>query len=208
MGGYRGHTMGILIRRTFILLSLLAMILSTIMASACYGLHSVTDPDSKTPGYKLFTGRTGGVRVSFEYPNTWRRISADGLVYLVSQDSYVTVCSVANKSEGGNYADAGELTQHWLDSWSTAPEFRVLSRGKAQLGQAEGEEVMYSRRFQGSDPHAPLVPIELGEIAVTRTLDVDYKGRIYVIDLLAAVDRFETVKGDFEHLIATFRFLE
>lgn len=201
------------IPRSHVLLSLLTMILCTITVSGCYGLRSLNDPESETPGYKLFTskkigGLVSGVRIRFEYPDTWSASLGEAMVYLWSQDSYVIVESDYNSRKGMDYANAAELTEDWLDWVSTEPEFQLLSRAKAQLGQAQGEEVMFSYLFHGSDPHVPLVPIDSGTTAITRSVIADYKGRIYYIDLLVAADRYDQAKVDFERILETFEFLD
>lgn len=194
-------------RRTLMILSLSTIIVFLLTtASACFILHPATDPDSKTAGYKLFTGRTSGISISFEYPNTWTRYSDDGLVYLISKDSYIRIDSSTNKINGAN-TNANEDLQNWIDLWSTAPEFQIISRNEVRLGQAKGEEAIFSRVFQGSDTHAPAPPVQIGDTVIERTLEADYNGRIFFIDLLVQADIYDQVRGDFEHLIATFQYL-
>jgi hypothetical protein len=73
------------------------------------------------------------------------------------------------------------------------------------LGQVEAQELTYSYRFKGTEAH---YGITFDEIVTRRYLAADYKGRIYDIDLFVDADRYENVREGFEHLIATFRFLE
>jgi len=64
----------------------------------------------------------------------------------------VVIDSVVNKSKGGDYIDASDLIQSKLDSRSKQTYLKILSRNKIQVGQGEGEEVVFSYIFPGQDP--------------------------------------------------------
>jgi len=120
----------------------------------------------------------------------------------------VSITSDVTAAKGGDFTNAGELVQHLLDLDSAAPEFRILSRTRVRLGQVEAEEVIYSYRFVvKDDPHLPPGTV-INKVLVARELAVDYGERIYHVGLLADGDKYENLKEGFEHLIATFRFLE
>jgi hypothetical protein len=173
----------------------------------------VTDPESNTPGYKLFEGKKNGFRISFEYPDSWGRVSLAtsgnyNYMPLLPPDSSVIIDSVTNKNKGGDYIDASDLIQSKLDSKSRQTYLKILSRNKIQVGQGEGEEVTFSYIFPGQDPQKPPVYARAGEVVIFRLLDVNYKDHIYDINVVAAEDKYESAKVDFEHLIRTFRFLD
>jgi hypothetical protein len=166
-----------------------------------------------SPESRLFTGRTEGFRISFEYPDTWRRdevykYDAYRVISLYSSGLTVSVSSDVTANNGGDFADASELiqTHAGYDSWR--PEFQIISRSKTQLGQVEWEEVIYSCRFiHNLDPHLPPNTV-VDYIGINRSLATDHQGRIYGINLIADVDSYQEVREGFEHLIATFRFLD
>lgn len=173
----------------------------------------VTDPQSKTSGYKLFTGATDGFPISFEYPNGWSRMSIDKgattrHVRFLSSDCAVVVNSFINKSKGGDYANADELIQYKLSLKDQQPEFEIVRRTMVRLDQTDGEEAIYSYLFEGSDPHAPPVPIYTNDPAIAWIIDADYKDRICDLNFISKADNFEVAKLGFEHLIATFSFLQ
>jgi len=185
------------------------------LLSSCSGLlHYVTDPQAKTPGYRLFTGHTEGLRISFEYPDTWKRLSIEKydafeLLRIDDENSAsINVVSDVNAANGGEFENAHTLLQHYLSHESDSPTLKILSQGKVLLGNVEGEEVSYSSRFTAE--HMPGKPADyiVDKVVIWRYIVVDYKGRIYDIHLLVDADKYDAVKEGFEHLIATFRFLE
>ena len=184
----------------------------TTFGNAC-NIHSVvSDPASDTPGFKLFKGTTKGFRISFEYPDSWDRVSVDRVgtysyMPLLPTDCSVIINTDAKKSKGGTYSNSSEAIQHGIDSESTLTDFTILKHDMIQLGQVEGEELMYSYIYPGQDPHMPVVYASSGETVIARKIVIDYQDYIYFIDLLAAADNYENAKPGFEHLIATFKFL-
>lgn len=207
--------MKVSIHYRFLILSIIVIIagMFIILASSCNEKTEVIDPTSDTPGYKLFKGTTNGFRISFEYPDSWGRVSVGRVgtynyMPLLPPDCSVIIDSDVNKNKDGDYTNASEVLQSKLDSESTLTDFKILNRDKIQLGQGVGEEVIYSYVFPGQDPHMPKVYAYRGEIVISRTIDVDYRDRIYDINLIAAVDKYDNAKIGFEHLINSFKFLD
>jgi hypothetical protein len=130
--------MNMLVHRRVVNLSLLTFVTIFTMAFSSCGYPSyVTDPASKTQGYRLFTGRTDGFQISFEYPNTWTRQVVENSEKLktvnfqppfasMSVSSYVTIAN------GGDFSNADELIQHEIDlnlnKEFPAPEFKIISQ--------------------------------------------------------------------------------
>ena len=180
----------------------------------------VSSCQQAAPGYKFFTGRTEGLRISFEYPDTWRRKvfekhDAFENSRLQSDNSaYVDISSNVNAANGGNFENAHARLEDWLDSFSSQQEFKILSRGKMLLGNIEGEEAVYSYFDRsGSIPfldyHQGMTYSPLPDrYVIKRFLAVDYKGRIYSFLFGVDADEYESVKESFEHLLATFKFLD
>ena len=196
-------------RRGFLVLLLIAVavVVGTIIACFCSYPHYTTDPPAKTAGYKLYTGRTQGLRISFEYPDTWRRQTIEKhdtfrVVFFDYETGSGSIGSDATAGEGGEFEGPNELIHYELDRDSSRPEFDIMSLTKTRLGQAEGEEAIYSYRLMLKSPTV------IDKIVVQRTLAAEYQGRIYDISILANADSYDIVKEDFEHLIATFRFLD
>jgi hypothetical protein len=174
------------------------------MTTSCYAPKLVIDSDSGTPGYKLFKGTKKGFRISFEYPNTWDRVTVDR----VGTGSYMPLlppdCSVIISSDVGSSQIA---LQFQLDLISKHREFSLISRDNVTLGQAEGEEIICSYLFPGQDPHLPGAYVDTGETVINRILSVDYKGYYYYIELIASLNAYDIEKTGFEHMLSTFRFL-
>jgi hypothetical protein len=189
----------------FIIVMLFAMV-------SCYPPKAVVDPDSKTPGFKLFTGTSRGFRISFEYPNNWQRTAVEGggggrsYMPLFLPDSYITISSDINKSKGGN-EDASDSIQFELNIISKYTGYQLISRNNIMLGQASGEEVISSYPFEGQDNLLPPAYTNVGEIVIERVLGVDYKGYLYYTRLLANLKAYDNEKTGFEHMLSTFRFL-
>lgn len=205
--------------KTFIIPLYVAIV--TIMlittASSCTLLNDlVGDPPAKTSGYRLFTGRTDGLRVSFEYPDSWQRRSLKkydtyrALSLEVSPKVKVNIDSDVNIANGGRYEDAAQLIQHYLNISSGNIDFRVLSHTKVNLDRVKGEELIIIFRFLNNvlDPHLPPGIRLFDEPQIERHFITDHRGHIYDIYLMIDADKYDTVKSDFEHLLATFRFLE
>ena len=201
-------------RYRYLVLLLLVVVIITPTVSSCGFPWDASDPVSNTSGYRLFTGKDEGFRVSFEYPDTWRRKgiekydSSIGVRLILSDTSSIHVSSYMSSNGGGDYENAGELIPDLLNIYSERPEFQVLSYTTVRLGQVEGEEVIYSYRFiVESDPHlSPETVIDKMVIGII--LAADYKGRIYDIGLGVDDDEYENVRADYEHLIDTFQFLD
>jgi hypothetical protein len=126
---------------------------------------------------------------------------------LLPPDCSVIIDSDANKSKGGRYSNASEAIQSEIDSHATLDKFKIINRDTIQLGQTKAEELIYSYIYPGQDPHMPVTYADAGETVIARTIDVVYQNYLYDIGLLAAIDNYENAKIGFEHLIATFRFL-
>jgi hypothetical protein len=205
-----------MLRRLWLLITFaVALVITTAFTSSCFDLTYANDPTADTPGYRLFTGKSEDLRFSFEYPDEWRRvvrgiIGLSRSVYLIPYDyfySRVIVRSETTSANDGDFADAGELIEQILDVPSESPEFKILSHGVASLGQAEGEEVIYSFRPQ-REPYYLLPEFLYDQLVVTRDLVADYGNRIYYVSLVVDADQYESFRKGFEHLIATFYFLE
>jgi hypothetical protein len=189
------------------LIAIVAVILS-ILASSC---GWAIDPHSKTPGYRLYTGRTDGFRVSFEYPDVYSRYlgiekdktSASINLYYETDHSIIGVVSYVNTANGGHLEDAHAAVEHYMEVVSKDPEFQILSQKDISLGGATGEEVICSSRQDSTHAVPPV-----SRIAMQRFLAVDYGKRIYEIDIIIDADKYMDIKDGFEHLLATFRFLE
>lgn len=207
--------MGILIPRRFMVLILLAVIVivPTTIVSSCGFPSFVTDPAAKTPGYRLFTGRTEGFRISFEYPDTWQRQAIykyDTLrsIYLKSETSKTYVSSDMSYPNEPGADNASDSVQRHLRDASRREEFQLLSHTKVHLGQAEGEELVYFYRLTVPPEFAYPRGTVIDKLMVERYLAADYEGRIYSLSSSVDADKYENVKEDLEHLIATFRFLD
>jgi hypothetical protein len=176
------------------------------------------DPDAKTEGYRLFIGNTEGLYISFEYPDTWRRDDIEKhdaweYFYLLGcKSSYMDISSDVNAANGGEFENARARLEDRLNSFSNLfDEFEILSRGKVLLGNVEGEEAVYSYFFvnyPNLDWHPGAPPLGPDKYVIHRLLAVDYKGRIYSLFFRVDADEYEEFIGDFEHIIATFKFLD
>lgn len=205
-----GKLMSMLVQRNRSLLLMLSAILAVTLplVSSC-GLFG--DPSAKTEGYKLFTGRSEGLSISFEYPETWNRdpyIESHEKSYtlsIYSGNSITGVNSNVNATHGGDYENAHALLQDQLDSFSKSLDFKLLSQGKSLLGKVEGEEVTYSWRLEFLDEHTGR---QTDKAMVEKHLAADYEERIYHINIFADADKYEELKECFEHIIATFKFLK
>jgi len=204
-----------LVHRNLKLLFIFTVVLAMAMPliSSCW----LPDSQAETPGYRLFTGRTEGLRISFEYPEMWRRKDIEkhdafeDLRLLSDNSAYVDISSDVNAAKGGEFENAHALLEDWLDSFSSEQEFEILSRGKALLGNVEGEEAVYSYFFvnyPNPDWHPGAPPLGPDKYVIKRFLAVDYKGRIYSFLFGVDADEYESVKESFEHLLATFKFLD
>ena len=193
---------------------LIAVATITIFGLSSCNFINIGDPAAKTSGYKLFEGRSDGFRISLEYPNSWSRRSIEkygGLVvvlFMPSNTSSVTISSDLNKSNGGENTNADEVIQRDLSISSTRPDYNILSEINFKLGQVEAKDITYSYRFIFDDQHAPTKSSHIDMINLVRTVIVDYKNRIYKVNLLMDANTYQNVKPGFEHVISTFQFLE
>jgi len=176
-----------------VFLAAVVLVITTAFTSSCFDIKYANDPTADTPGYRLFTGKSEDLRFSFEYPDEWRRVTKGVILstrisrwVFIYPDGYsvVRVGSQVTSADGGDFADAGELIEHILDIASTQhimdPDFQILNRDKAPLGQVEGEEVIYSFQHWTTDQldyAAPLILLQ--KPVVARDLVADYGGRIY-----------------------------
>jgi hypothetical protein len=193
------------IKLLLVFISVLAM--TVLLISSCWLPHYVTDPHAKTPGYRLYTGRTEGLSVSLEYPDTWKRLSNEKydtfeLVRLDNENSdSIDISSDLNAAQGGEYESAHALLQYCLNRDGGLLEFRLISQGLVMLGEVEGEELSYSWRFKAKE-------VDIDKVVIQKYVVVDYEGRVYSVSLFVDADKYEGIKEGFEHLLATFRFLE
>lgn len=175
----------------------------------------VDQPDqlAATPGYKLHEGRLRDMLISFEYPDTWSRHSiGDIAIYLrpsPGEDLFEVEILSWDVALKGVTSDekAPAVLQYYLDTESTTPEFQIISRGKIILSNVEGEEVCYSLHIMGRITTEPISVIR-DRVQIRRRLSVDYKGLNYLLSFFVDADKYEEIKPGFEHVIATFRFLE
>ena len=188
----------------------------TIVFSSCGYLGYVTDPASKTQGYRIFTGQTEGFRISFEYPKTWTRQAiqndkASKSLNIHTPYSSIIVSSDATVGNGGDFINAAELIQHEIDlnlnKEFPSPGFQIISQNNIQLGKVDGEDLVYSFRLQGLAVEAPAEKANIDKIVLQRITAADYKGRIYDIGIFVDADKYEAVKDGFEHILSTFKFL-
>ena len=193
---------------------------------------NTTNPPAVTPvtlGYTLFQGNTEGLLISFEYPENWR---FDGLYTIKSKagialkfgsdstESYVAIESMSLPYDESPiaYENAHDLLQEqvwWHSSfknpgqgdYSMLPPPDLVSR-TITLGGVEGEWISFSSdKFDPLYYHSPN-PKKLH--IIYRHAAVDYKGCIYWIryQVNTNVDDDEKYKQGFDHILATFRFLE
>ncbi len=186
------------------------------LITSCIGPHFVTDPHSKTPGYRIFRGTSEGFRISFEYPEKWRRLSPEKydtyyviFLYVTGKNASISISSDMNAAYGGEFENANASIEHSVNISSNGLEFQVISRGNISLGSGEWQELVYSFRDKdyGLDPHMPVGTVT-DKISVDRELALDYKTRVYEIGLSVDYDEYARVNRDFDHLLATFRFLD
>lgn len=168
------------------------------------------DADAATPGYKLFKGNTRGFRLTFEYPGEWQRKSVeryDDSIQVAFNMTRVSSMSVGSDlvSSPKGYASAKELVGHFLDLASRAPESQILTQSQSRLAHVDAAELAYSYRLKFTDAHSGSA---IDRVVVERILAADYENRVYTVMLLASVEEYEGIRGGFEHLIASFRFLE
>ncbi len=195
-------------RVTIKLLLLLSVATLALVTTSCYPPKAVIDPESKTPGYKIFSGSSKGFRISFEYPDSWKRTAVEhgggsGRSYLplFLPDSYITISSDSDNQP----ADAA--IQLRLDIISKYPEYKLISRSNNTLGQTTSEQVVSSYPFEGQDNLLPQAYANIGETVIERVITVNYKGYIYYIYFLANLVAYDNEKPGFEHMLSTFRFL-
>ena len=180
----------------------------TIFAPSCLHQGVVSDPESNTQGYKLFTGHEEGMRVGFEYPDSWRRQSfykykkyIDLQLNFPNSNS-VYISSDVNALNGGEFKSASDLFQNHLDSQLG---IQISNRTQIQLGGIQSEEAIFTYRFSGTDIHGTAVI----DRNITETyLAADYKSRIFDIRLFVDSDKYESVKSDVDRLVSTFKFLD
>jgi hypothetical protein len=132
-------------------------------------------------------------------------------VGFVSSETIVAdITSNVNSSNGGDYDNAAQLVQNHIFVSKGQLDFQILSNIKTNMGQIEGNELILSFRFLNTvpDPHLPPGTVVLDKPQIERYFTMDHGDRIYDISFLGDADKYESVKGDFEHLITTFHFLD
>lgn len=93
-------------RKLKLLLVFISVLMITIpLVSSCQRYpHYVTDPASKTLGYKLFRGDYEGLYVSFEYPDSWHRESRKDetleIFDMLNQSLVVSIRSQISAAQG------------------------------------------------------------------------------------------------------------
>jgi hypothetical protein len=204
--------MALIIRRHSPFVFIIAVVIVLTATSLSCAPHYVDDPIAGTPGFKMFTSRVPGFRISFEYPDTWRRLSVEGQgegkwIFLYPTESSISISSDALTNAGGEFDNPNQLIQHELEREPFLPEFQIIRKGNVQLGQEPGKEVVYSYRYmRKDDPHLP-PGTAIDKLVVERSIAAEHKGRIYHVNALIDNDD-EVTQQSFEHLITTFRFLD
>lgn len=202
--------------RALVLLAgiVLVLMFTETALTSCLPFLPGMDPDAPTAGYKVFTGRVDGFRITFEYPQGWRKTRFDrydGHGDFRAQNfspyggSSLYVSSQTNASSGGKYATAAQLVDTLLRVDSSSKEFRILGQSELRLGQAAAIETTCSYRLQGKDAHSTAV---VDKVLIAREIAADYNGRIYGISTSADEKEDPIVKEGYEHIVATFRFLD
>jgi hypothetical protein len=184
------------------------------MIPSCTLLSGTGDPDAKSEGYKLYTGREEGFRLSSEYSENWQRDTVNindpnSKMVAISFNiprlySTVTIASDVNKANGGHYIDANEYIDDDFSIFSQRPEFKLIERKNTFLGSIMSEEIIYSYRFYISLGGDGMDDID--RINLMRMIATDYKGRIYSINLYSTPLEYDNIKNDFEHLVINFKF--
>jgi hypothetical protein len=208
-----------IVRRIGLVL-ILAIFISAVSSLSCSCLSS-NNSSTVTPGYTLFKGNTEGLMVSFEYPDSWvleasRSTSTGERMDLhfgsnlngFGFNSSIMVSSVPQSYSDPlafHFKDASDLLKYEVSDVSSLPSFRSISSGGYMLGNIEGEEVSYSY-LQAYD----LLLQRPFRNVIVRNVAADYKNRIYwiMMTLDTDFDKFEDYNPDFEHLLATFKFLK
>jgi hypothetical protein len=174
-----------------------------------------------TPGYKLFQGDTEGLMVSFEYPEDWVLSTENPdehrqsifIKFGSSSPEWVHSCVLIESypipyhKPPIAYEDAHDLIyDKTIGNYPIIPP--DLVSGAIVLGGIQGETVSYS----ADEPNPMYYHSPDPEILhiLYRHVAVDYKGRIYWIlyDINTNLDDNDSYEPGFEHLLATFRFLE
>ena len=222
-------------RRNALLLLILAVLTGLTCITSCWPWHPDSDanpsvvtpgytPPVVTQGYRLFKGDTEGLLVSFEYPDSWvfedgesNSIYADFHLRFGYQNSitlqFSSEVSVRSFPQSfslppSHFKNASDFLEYKVSDVSGLSSFQSISKGKYKLGNVEGEEASYS--FLDIMVVSVEIGTELRQNVIYRHVVADYEGRIYWVRLRVNtdVDKFEDYNPDFEHLLATFKFLE
>lgn len=186
------------------------MILSVSTLGGCKDVvvPPATTAPTVTPGY-LLEGGTKYLSVSYEYPDDWLRTVLDfnsfypkGQIKLdINGNAWVWI-----DTPGGPWTNTNEYVQWEVDIWKNEPDFHLLNGGKVMFGDTEGEEAIF---IYHQSPGTHQVPREEMNV-LCRVAAAEYKGTIYSVMLLMNTERqdYAEIKPDFDHLVATFKFLE
>jgi len=212
--------------RQFLLRCLTILLLVPILA-----LTSCRDKD----GYKTFTLRDGYAHFYFEYPSSYKKSSAyadieyrSTVVVFIRPEpraqvnsTYtffkVTVGGPTSESPNARTALERELSR------LSEPE-KLLERSAIIVAGLSAELIVYSHRPPtiASTPAAPdffavtssvwgvasaAAPLE-PEMKVTREAYFDYKGLIWNVAIDSDESEADQAKGDFEHILQTFKILD
>jgi hypothetical protein len=203
-----------MIRRILYVFFPIGLVLLFALASSCNYLPFQGDPAAETPGYKIYTGNSKGIPVSFEYPNSWKRKSIESIgiiksmLFLREDVSFnLSVASQPNKANNGDFTDSNELTNYYTNIYSKLPEFQLLSQTPVDVNKIRGANIIYRFRSIEFVPEAPPESANINQIDIVREVIIDYKGNIYDIGAEIREDRYKSIEKDFDHLINTFKFL-
>ncbi len=192
-------------------------LLPFVLMPGCQLARYAQDPPAQTAGYSVFTGKREGLRVQFEYPEGWQRLRPEGRddFEMVRMNAGLKVlwasADVSSWLMAGDGTEPGSATEEVgreLDFASRLREFRLVRHDREMVGGVEGEGVTYSYHVHvDNDPHLPagtVIDRDLGR----RLVAVEHGGRVYSLSLVVEAAEYDGMNRAFEHLLATFRFLD
>jgi hypothetical protein len=166
-------------------------------------------------GYQKTVETKRGIRFSFEFPESYQDPAPewddDWSVYLYREvkegniEDTDTRFTIMIFDPGREIPESKSKLEQRIEDYSQSPsghEFELIERSDVEVSGVRGELVVYTFRYLGS------FEILESNLSIVRSVYLDYKSKIWNIEIVSHPEVAEQAKQEFEHIIESFKFLD
>ncbi len=196
---------------------IIQVLLSVVMALMMLVSSSALNGCSGNEEYTKVTVNKSEARFSFEYPvgyedpfHSLQETDQDNMVQLYHPEDRLRgvadkILSIVFEPGGKEFPNAEAKLEDLLEGREHPDpyydnKFQLLERSSTEVSGTQGEYIVYSFVPRGGN-------LGLGPV-VSREVYFDHDGLIWEIDLTSKEGIADTVKGEFEHVLQTFKILD